>query len=97
MFSGAESIGYQEEQFFEIIFNLDQRRCRLKIFLIWNSGGPFVQWSGILCAILVEGIMKNNSMIYFKFGLVVRGCLIYFLSGVLAALVFSGAEPFMQF
>ena len=39
---------YQEEQFHEIILNLDQRvrrRHRLKIFLIWSSGWPFVQWS----------------------------------------------------
>ena len=51
--------GYQEEQFCEIIFNLDKwlrRRCLLKIFLIWRSGGPFVQRSGTICAILVEGI-----------------------------------------
>ena len=32
-----------EEQFCDIISNLDQwfRRCCLKIFLIWSSGGPF--------------------------------------------------------
>ena len=37
--------GYQEEQFCEIILNLDKwfrRRCLLKIFLIWSSGGPSV-------------------------------------------------------
>ena len=46
-----------------MVLNLDQwfRRCRLKIFLIWSSGGPFAQWSGIICVILVEGIMRNNS------------------------------------
>ena len=32
-----------------------------KIFLIWSSGSPFVQWSGTICAILVESIMRNNS------------------------------------
>ena len=56
---------HHEEQFCEIIFNLDQmfkRRCRFKIFLIWSSGGPFVQRSGPFCAILVEGIMRNNSV-----------------------------------
>ena len=55
---------YQEEQFCEIILNLDQwfRRCLLKIFLTWNSGCPFVQRSGTICAILVEGIMRNNSV-----------------------------------
>ena len=33
--------GYQEKQFCEFIFNLDKwlRRCLLKIFLIWRSGG----------------------------------------------------------
>ena len=59
------SRGYYEEQFCEIILNLDQwfrRRCLLKIFLIWSSAGAFVQWSGTICAILVEGIMKNNSV-----------------------------------
>ena len=61
---------HHEEQFCEIILNLDKwfRRCRLKIFLIWSSGGPFDQWSGTICAILVEGIMKN----YFEFGPVVQ-------------------------
>ena len=57
---------YYEEQFCEIIFNLDQwfRRCLLKIFLI--SGSPFVLWSGIICAILVEGIVRNNSVNLFR-------------------------------
>ena len=56
---------HHEEQFCEIILNLDQwfkRRCCLKIFLIWSSGCPFVQRSGTICAILVEGIMRNNSV-----------------------------------
>ena len=56
---------YHEEQFCEIILNLDQwfkRRCCLKTFLIWSSGGPFVQGSRTICAILVEGIMRNNSV-----------------------------------
>ena len=55
------------------ILNLDQwfRRCLLKIFLIWSSGGPFVQWSGTICAILVECIKRNNSGNYFEFGPVV--------------------------
>ena len=38
--------GHHEEYSCEVISNLDQwfrRRCRLKIFLIWSSGGPFVQ------------------------------------------------------
>ena len=35
---------HHEEQFCEIIFNLDlwfRRKCHLKIFLIWSSGSPF--------------------------------------------------------
>ena len=47
----------------EIILNLDQwfrRRCILKIFIIWSSGDHFVQPSGTICAILVEGIMRKN-------------------------------------
>ena len=55
--------GYYDEQFCEIILNLDKwlkGRCPLGIFFIWSSGGPFVQRSGIVCAILVEGILGNN-------------------------------------
>ena len=33
-----------------------------KTFLIWSSGGPFVMWSGTICAILVEGIKRNISV-----------------------------------
>ena len=56
--------GYHEEQFCDFILNLDQwfrRRCVLKIFLFWRSGDHFVQQSRTICAILVEGIMRNNS------------------------------------
>ena len=55
---------HHEKQFCEIILNLDQlfrRRC-LKIYLVWSSGGPFVQQGRTICAILVEGIMRNNSV-----------------------------------
>ena len=69
LFSGAEpfvqfSRRYYEEQFGEIILNLEQwlRRCLLKIFLIWSSGGPFVMRSRTICAILVECIKRNNSV-----------------------------------
>ena len=54
---------YHEEQFCEIIFNLDQwfrRKCRLKMFLIWNSDSPFVQPNVTIRAILVECIMRSN-------------------------------------
>ena len=44
------------------------RRCCLKIFLIWSSGSPFVQRSGTICAILVEGIMRIILWNYFEFG-----------------------------
>ena len=30
-----------------------------KIFIIWSPGGPSVQWSEIIYAILKEGIMGN--------------------------------------
>ena len=56
---------YHEEQFCEIILNLDQwfrRKCCLKVFLIWISDSPFVQQSVTISAILVEGIMRNNSV-----------------------------------
>ena len=66
--------GHHEEQFCEIILKLDLwfKRCCFKIFLIWSSGDPFVQRSGIICAILVEGIMRNNLWTYFEFGPVVQ-------------------------
>ena len=38
---------YNEERFCEIILNLDQwfrENYRLKVFLIWSSGRPFVQF-----------------------------------------------------
>ena len=56
---------HHEEQFCEIIVNLDRwfrRKCHLKVFLIWSSGEPPVPWRGTIYAILVEGIIKNNSV-----------------------------------
>ena len=56
---------HQEEQSCEIILNLDQKfrkKCHSKVFLILSSGGPFVQWNGTNCAILIEGLMRNNSV-----------------------------------
>ena len=60
--------GHQEEQFCENILNLDQWlwRCLLKIFLIWSSCSRFSQRSRTICAILVEGIMRNNSVNLFR-------------------------------
>ena len=43
-----------------------------KRFLIWSSGGPFVQWIGTICSILIKGIMLNNSVKLFEFGPVVQ-------------------------
>ena len=56
--------GHYEEHFCEIILHLDQwfRRYGLMIFLIYSFGGNFVQWSGIVCAILGAGIMRNISV-----------------------------------
>ena len=43
-----------------------------KRFLIWSSDSPFVQRSVTICAILVKGIMRNNSVKLFEFGSVVQ-------------------------
>ena len=40
-------------------------------FLIWSSGGPHVQRSKTIYAILVEDIKGNIHVKYFKFGPVV--------------------------
>ena len=56
-------IRHHKDQSCEIILNLDQwfgRKCRLKVFLIWSSGSPFVQRRVTICAILIEGIKRNN-------------------------------------
>ena len=33
-----------------------------KSCIIWSSGSSFVQQSGTICAIMVKGIMRNNSV-----------------------------------
>ena len=56
---------YHEKQFSEIILNFDQwfrRKFPLKVFLIWSPGSDVVQQSVPICSILVEGIMRNNSV-----------------------------------
>ena len=61
--------GHHEEQFCEIVLNLDQcfrRRCLLKIFLIWSSGGPLVRRSKTIRTIFVESIMRNNYVNLFR-------------------------------
>ena len=35
----------------------------LKILLIYGSDGPFVWRSGTICALLVEGIIRKNSVV----------------------------------
>ena len=35
---------------------------RLKVFLICSSGSSFIKQSRTICAIMVEGIMRNNSV-----------------------------------
>ena len=37
-----------------------------------SSGSPLVQKSGTICAILVGGIMRNNSVNFFEFGPLVQ-------------------------
>ena len=54
---------YHEERSCVIILNMDQwfrRKFHLNVFLI-----SFVQRSITICAILVEGIKRNNSVIFF--------------------------------
>ena len=55
---------YHEEQSCEIILNLKavQEEMSIKDISNWSSGGPLVQQSGTICAILVDGIMRNNSV-----------------------------------
>ena len=56
---------HHEEQFCTIILNMDwwfRRKCHLMEFLIWSYGSPFVQQRETICAISVEGIMRNNSV-----------------------------------
>ena len=53
------------EYFYEIIFNLDQlfrRKGHLKIFLIYSSGGLFVQCFQTICAIMVVGLIRDVSV-----------------------------------
>ena len=62
---GSSGRGHHEEHICEIISNLDQwfrRRYHLKTFLIYSSGHPCIKLSQTVCAILVEAIMRNNSV-----------------------------------
>ena len=64
--------GHYEVHLREIILNLVQqlRRCCLKIFSIYSSGGHFVRWSITIWAILVEGFKKHFEVKLFK----IRAC-----------------------
>ena len=77
-----------------------QEEILVKIFHNCSFGGPFVQRSGTICAncgsVYQEDqfceIILNLDQWFRR-----RCCLKDFLSGALAALLCSGAEPFMQF
>ena len=60
---------------------------------------PFLQRSITICAILVEGIMRNNSVRLFEFGSVIQVEMTFkiVLSVALAALLLSEAEPVQKF
>ena len=64
--------GSSKEHSGEIILKLahwPKRRCRLKGFSIFSSDGHFVQRSGTILAILVEGHPKNISTNYVEISL----------------------------
>ena len=57
--------GHYEGPLNEINSNLDKwfkRKFYFKIFLIYSCGGIFARWSRAICAIWVEGIMRNISV-----------------------------------
>ena len=71
-----------------------------KRFLIWSSGGLPVRWSGTVYAIMKEGIMGNIHMKLYEIWTSGSGgdvALRHFLSRSLAAPLFSGLEPFVQY
>ena len=53
---------HHEEQSSIIIFEYKPVVQKEMPFLIWSSGSPFVHQSITICAILVEGILRNNSV-----------------------------------
>ena len=61
-----------------------------KDIFIWSSGGPFVQPSGTICAILVEVIMRNNCEFFFEFGPVVQEM------SFKKTFICSSGDPFVQ-
>ena len=91
---------HHEKQFFEIIFNVDQwfrRKFLFKVFLIWSSRSSFVQ-PFYLCNFCRGYYEEQFCEIILNLGQWFRRrCHLKDLCGVLAALLFSGAEPFVQF
>ena len=88
---------HYKEQFFEIILNLDQWFWRCCYLELWR---PFCSAERNHLCKFGKGIPEEqfceiilNLDLWYKR----RCCLKDFLSRALAALVFSGAEPFMQF
>ena len=58
---------------------------------LWKS---FVQRRGTIWPILVEGVIRNKSVkVFLIWASGVQDMLKYFLSGILEALPFGGAEP----
>ena len=79
-----------------------QKEMSFKQFLIWSSGGPPVWWSGPIYAILKEGIMGNIKFHVKLYEIRTSGSrgdvvLRHFLCRALAAPLFSGQEPFVQY
>ena len=71
-----------------------------KQILIWSSGGPFVQRSGTICAILFKGIIRNNSVKLLKIwtsGSRENFIKRHYLSKALTAPLFGRAKQFVQF
>ena len=76
-----------------MILNLDQwfKRCFLNIFPIWSSGGPFVQWSGTICAISGRGYQEEQFCeIILNSDQLFRRCLLKIF------LIWSSGSPFVQ-
>ena len=66
---GAFIEGIMGKHFCENILNLQlwfRRKCRLKIFLIYDSGSPFVKQSETICAIVVKDYEKHFCEIIFN-------------------------------
>ena len=78
--------------------HLPTRKCHLKLFSIFSSGGHFVQWSRTILAIFIAGYPRNISvkLILKSDHWPRRRCRLKVLSFFLAleAILFSVAEPF---